>query len=200
MQLQNREVGIAGAGKGVAAAHRGHDRGGAPGLQASDPHQIGVVEVVAGVVVKEVARQQQAQLGQPAGRLGADPGNLGEGGIGIEIPDGPSLSAWLAGWHQPQPGWGHGQHGAMGLAEGMQALPALAHERLASGEGELVIAEETLAQGKHPLQLRRRQPLGPLLQLLGQEGTEAALPPLEVGEAPGGLQPQRLLQGLQPGL
>jgi hypothetical protein len=86
----------------------------------------------------------------------------------------------------------------MGLAEGMQALAALAHERLASGEGELVIAEETLAQGKHPLQLRRRQPLGPLLQLLGQEGTEAALSPLEVGEAPGGLQLQRLLQGLQP--
>lgn len=81
----------------------------------------------------------------------------------------------------------------------MQALPALTHQRLSSGEGKLAIAEETLAQGNQSLQLRCRQPLGALLQLLGKKDTEAALTALKVGEPPADLESQRLLQGLQPG-
>ena len=76
MQFENGEIGVARAGEGVAAAHGGHDRGGAPRLQTTDPHEVGVVEVVARVVVHKVAHQQQPQLGQAGCGFGSHPPDL----------------------------------------------------------------------------------------------------------------------------
>ena len=71
VQFENREVGIAGAGEGVAAPDRGHDRGGAPWFKPADAHQIGVVEVIPGVVVHQIAQHKQPQLGQSGSRFRA---------------------------------------------------------------------------------------------------------------------------------
>ena len=71
VQFENREVGIAGAGEGVAAPNRGHDRGGAAGLQPADADQIGVIEVITGVVVHQVTQHKQPQLRQSGSRFRA---------------------------------------------------------------------------------------------------------------------------------
>ena len=64
LQLQDRQVGIARAGEGVAAPHRRHHRGGAAGLERRDPHEMGVVEIVARIVLQKVAADQQTQTRQ----------------------------------------------------------------------------------------------------------------------------------------
>ena len=69
VQFENREVGIAGAGEGIAAPNRGHDRGGTAGLKPADADQIGVIEVITGVVVHQIAQHKQPQLRQSGSRF-----------------------------------------------------------------------------------------------------------------------------------
>ena len=81
LQLKNREVRIARAREAVAAANRGHDRGRGAGLQSSDAHQIGVVEIIARVVADKVLRQPQIQCREARSGLGPDAAHLPQGGI-----------------------------------------------------------------------------------------------------------------------
>ena len=76
VQFENREVGIARTGKGIAAPNRGHDCGGAAGLKSVDAHQIGVIEVIPRVVVHQVAQYKQTQLRQSGGRFRPHPLDL----------------------------------------------------------------------------------------------------------------------------
>ena len=76
VQFENREVGIAGAGEGVAAPNRGHDRGSAARLKPANAHQIGVIEVIPRVVVHQIAQYEQPQLRQSGGRFRPHPLDL----------------------------------------------------------------------------------------------------------------------------
>jgi hypothetical protein len=87
----------------MAAPHRGHNRRRAARFQASDAHQIGVVEIVARVVVHQIAHHKQAQLGQAASGLRPDTADLGQGRVQVEA-QGSGLGAGAG--SQPQPGRG----------------------------------------------------------------------------------------------
>ena len=86
LQLEDRKIGIAGAGKGVRTPHGGHNRGRAARLQGADTHQVGVVEVIARVVMHQIAQHKQPQLGQPGRRFGPHPLDLRQGGLGTPAP------------------------------------------------------------------------------------------------------------------
>lgn len=93
VEFQDRQVGVAGAGEGVAAAHGGHHRGGATGFQGADPHQVGVIEVVAGVVAHQIPHQQQPQSGEPGGSAGTDAAHLPQGRGGSRAVAGVVVAA-----------------------------------------------------------------------------------------------------------
>jgi hypothetical protein len=72
----------------------------------------------------------------------------------------------------------------MGLAQGMEPLAALAHQRLATGQRQIAVGIEACPQLKDPLQRLILQSAGPELQLLNHKGTEPAMAALEIAEAP----------------
>ena len=82
MELENREIGVAGTAEGVATPHRGHHRGGPTGNQSADAHQVGVIEVVAGVMGDQIPHQQQPEAGQLGGGPRTDARHLGQGCVG----------------------------------------------------------------------------------------------------------------------
>ena len=84
MELENREVWVAGTTEGVTPPHRGHHRGRATGHQGGDANQVGVIEVVAGVMGDQIPHHEQAEAGQLGGGARTDAGHLGEGCAGLQ--------------------------------------------------------------------------------------------------------------------
>ena len=69
MQLQNRQVGIAGADEPAAAADRRHDRCGFSGDERLNAATGGIVDVVPRVVTQQILNHKQPHGGQPGGEL-----------------------------------------------------------------------------------------------------------------------------------
>ena len=177
----------------MAAAHRGHDRGGASRLQSTDAHQIGVVEVVAGVVVQQIAHHEQPELGQAGGGLRAHPAHLAEGHLEAQGDTRNGRPSGCFGRCQAQPGRGQGQHGSLLLAPLVQLLPALGHQGLALADTELVVelkAAGELAEAGRRWGTRRR-----FAQGAGEKSAEALAAAHQIGTPSVGLQLQGLLQG-----
>ena len=182
----------------MAAAHRGHDRGGASRLQSVDAHQIGVVEVVAGVVVQQIAHHEQAELGQAGGGLRAHPAHLAEGHLEAQGGARNGRPGGCFGRCQAQPGRGQRQHGSLLLAPLVQLLAALGHQGLALADTQLLVELEAageLAEAGRRWGARRR-----LAQRAGEKSAESLAAAHQVGAPSVGLQLQGLLQGSQPAL
>jgi hypothetical protein len=65
VEFVDGKIRILRAAEGMAATHAGHNRGGAPAFQSTDPHQIRVIQVIAGIVANQIPHQQQPQTRQP---------------------------------------------------------------------------------------------------------------------------------------
>ena len=202
MQFQDRELGIARTGEGVAAAHRGHDRGGAARLQGGDAHAVGVVEVVAGEVMQQIPHHQQAQSRQPGGGAGADAGNGGQGivggkpgghGPGSRQPAGRGIS-------EPQAGGRHGLRRLLGPPQAVEGLAQALHQPLPLGQRLLGVGGEARLQRRQGAPLILRQPGRQLLEAAAHETAEGLPPSEQVLEAALRLQARGLLQRRAPGL
>ena len=200
LQLQDRQLGVARAGEGMATAHRGHHGGGAAGLQRRDAHQVGVVEIVAGVVGDQITGQQEPQTGQLGGRARPDAGHLGQRRLRRQehIPTGGAAGRCGG---QPQPGRSRSGLGAGLAAPEMQALAQLGHQLAAAPLRMAGIPKKLLMQ--LPQIIRRGMgsaPGGRLLQGATEKGAEALLAALQIAVAAVALQLGGLLQQGTPGL
>ena len=72
MQLQDRQVGIAGADEATAASDRRHDRCGFSGNERLDAAAGRVVDVIPRVVTQQILNHKQADGGQTGGELRSD--------------------------------------------------------------------------------------------------------------------------------
>jgi hypothetical protein len=185
----------------MTSPHRGDDRGGAAGLESADAHEIGVVEIVARVVVHQIAHHQQPQRRQARGRTGPHARDLGQRGLGGEsgvvAVGGPGDR--IAALHQPKHRWRHRRGRWLEtLTQQVQPLTALANQVLAAADAQAPVRRKAITQELQLLAFRLRQRRWWLSQAGGHEGAEALLAAHQIAEALAGLQLQRLLQGAQP--
>ena len=195
LELEDRQVGVARADEGMAAAHPRHDCGGVAGHQIDDAHEAGVVEVVAGVVLHQIPHHQKAEAGQLTRQLRAHPRDLQEGGIGLQATD-RRAGVWAP--LQPQPRRGDGQGGAIATAQLVQALAQLAHQARTALRGVGGVGGEAPRHlGQGPPFFLRETP-GALLQAADDEGAVGLAATYQVAEAPLALELAGLLQGGAP--
>jgi hypothetical protein len=149
----------------------------------------------------QIPQHKEAQLGQTGGRFWPHPLDLTQGCFGIQAAAGGPGPSGCALACQLEPRWGHGQNGLVGLVNGVQALPALAHQALAPRQAQTAIPLEGLGklpEALHLLGWQRR--FWTLVKMAGQKAAEAFLAAFEIAKAAIGFQLQRLLQGPQPTL
>ena len=228
MELENREIGVAGTTEGVATTHRGHHRGGPTGNQGADAHQVGVIQVVAGVMGDQIPHQQQPEAGQLGGGPRTDAGHLGQGCAGQQRATGALSRTSGRGWsgvgtggrqagassplrwvltgralpwgaEQPQARRRHRQCWSTLDPDLVEPLAQLADQLLPAAQILQSVAAESRGQEREASHRVRGEIWGGNIKVAGHETGEGFVASHQIAEAALGLEPAGLLQGRKPG-